>query len=192
MRGVNIFLADGFEDIEALAVSDVLRRAGVKVDLVSVTGELVVRSSHNVAIYADKCLSDCEFEERSLSERDVMIFPGGMPGAKTLSECEPLIGEMRRHYECGGGLAAICASPGLVLSKLGSLEGLTMTCFDGFEGGILECGGKFVRKCAVRSGRVVTGRSAGYAVEFGLGILEMIQNREKSGKIRAAMLLNIE
>ena len=74
MRGVNIFLADGFEDIEALAVSDVLRRGGVKVDLVSVTGKLVVCSSHNVAVCADKCLSDCEFEERSLSERDVMIF----------------------------------------------------------------------------------------------------------------------
>lgn len=192
MKGINIFLADGFEDIEALAVSDVLRRAGLEVNLVSVTGDLLVRSSHKVLVAADKLLEDCNFSTSELSSDDFMIFPGGMPGSKTLAGNTVLIDAMKAHYTAGGYLGAICAAPGLVLSQLDSLEGHTLTCFDGFEDAIIAKGGNWVKKSSVISGRIVTGRSAGYAFDFGLNILEVIEGKAVREKISGGVLLDID
>lgn len=192
MKGINIFLADGFEDIEALAVSDVLRRAGLEVNLVSVTGDLLVRSSHKVLVAADKLLDDCDFSVDGLGKGDFMIFPGGMPGSRTLSDTAKLIYAMKEHYAAGGYLGAICAAPGLVLSQLDSLEGQMLTCFDGFEGPILEKGGNWVKQASVISGHIVTGRSAGYAFDFGLNILEVIAGTEIREKISRGVLLDID
>ncbi len=192
MKGLNIFLEDGFEDIEALAVSDALRRGGFKVSLVSCTSRKTVRSSHGVNVEADCLLEDVLNLEEGITDKDVMIFPGGMPGSRSLAECAPLIEAMRRHFGLGGTLAAICAAPGLVLSQLGSLSGYTMTCFDGFEQALIARGAKFVRRPAVRSGRIITGRSAGYAVDFGLRILEAVSEPQTVEKVRGGMLLDIE
>ena len=192
MKGLNIFLADGFEDIEALAVCDVLRRSGLEVNLVSITDSLNVCSSHGVMVLSDKKWEDCNFTLNYLSERDVMIFPGGMPGARTLSNDASLISHLQAHYAQGGAVAAICAAPGLVLSQLNDIEGKYMTCFDGFETGIISAGGIFVRRAAVRDGRIVTGRSAGDAVEFGLTILKMVLGEYASKKVQDAMLLKVE
>ncbi len=192
MKGINIFLKDGFEDIEALAVSDALRRGGFKVSLVSCTSRKFVLSSHGVNVEADCLFEEIRDNEEGITDKDVMIFPGGMPGSRSLAECTPLIEAMRRHYELGGTLAAICAAPGLVLSQLGSLAGYTVTCFDGFEQALIARGAKFVRCPAVRSGRIITGRSAGYAVDFGLRILEAVSDAQTVEKVRGGMLLDIE
>ena len=149
MKGINIFLADGFEDIEALATGDVLRRGEMDVRLVSIYDELTVESSHGVSVIADFTLDEVDLSPDGTDAADVMIFPGGMPGTRNLAACEPLMDAMRSHYAAGGTLAAICAAPGLVLSELDSLQGVEFTCFEGFEAAPIAKGGVFTPKAAV-------------------------------------------
>lgn len=188
MKGINIFLADGFEDIEALATGDVLRRGGMDVRLVSIYDELTVESSHGVSVIADFTLDEVDLSPDGTDAADVMIFPGGMPGTRNLAACEPLMEAMRSHYAAGGTLAAICAAPGLVLSELDSLQGVEFTCFEGFEGAPIAKGGVFTPKAAVRSGRIITGRSAGHAVTFGLELLSALRP-EKVEDVKKALYL---
>ena len=103
---IYLFLATGFEDIEALAPVDILRRAGLRVETVSITGERVVTSAHGVGVAADRLLSEIHFEDAEL-----LILPGGMPGASNLDACEPLRQGILRHHAAGRRLAAICAAP---------------------------------------------------------------------------------
>ena len=190
MKGINIFLADGFEDIEALAVNDVLRRAGLDVCLVSIGEDPFVVSSHGVTVGPEAYLADFDEDHSGTSAKDFMIFPGGMPGSKNLASCKALIRAMKEHYAAGGSLAAICAAPGLVLSQLPDLKGLQFTCFDGFQDALIAKGGQFVNAPAVRSGRIITGRSAGHAVAFGLEILSAVAGEAASEKVRYALLLD--
>ena len=187
MKGINIFLADGFEDIEALAVNDVLRRAGLRVNLVAICDEPFVVSSHGVTIGVEDYFSEWDGSHTGTGARDFMIFPGGMPGSKNLAACKALIAAMRDHYAAGGSLAAICAAPGLVLGQLDLPEGLEFTCFDGFQDALIAKGATFHDVPAVSCGRIVTGRSAGNAVAFGLAILEHIKGKEEMEKVKAAM-----
>lgn len=189
MKGVNIFLADGFEDIEALAVNDVLRRGGVRTSLVSVSEDPFVVSSHGVTIGSEEFLSFMDVDHEGTSEKDVMIFPGGMPGSKTLAACKPLVKAMRDHYGAGGTVAAICAAPGLVLGQLPDWEGKVFTCYDGFEELPVSKGGLFVPKPAITDGRIITGRSAGHAVAFGLEILKKVSGAGKAAEVEHAMML---
>ena len=174
MKGINIFLADGFEDMEALATCDVLRRAGLQVELVSIKSDTAVTSSHGVDIDAEWVLEDMETVNSGITPADVMIFPGGMPGSKSLASCKKLIQAMKAHYKAGGTLAAICAAPGLVLSQLDDVKGLEFTCFDGFEQALVDKGAGFTPKPAVSCGRIITGRSAGHAVTFALEIVKAL------------------
>lgn len=190
MKGVNIFLADGFEDVEALATNDVLRRGGVETTLVALTDDPIVESSHGVWITAEAFLPEVDTDHAGTTADDVMIFPGGMPGSKTLATCSPLIQLMQEHYAAGGTVAAICAAPGLVLSQLeGVWEGTPFTCFEGFQDMLIAKGARFTPAPAVRSGRIVTGRSAGHAVAFGLEILRGLKGDEVAEKVRHAMYL---
>lgn len=189
MKGVNIFLADGFEDIEALATNDVLRRGGVKVNLVAISDDPFVVSSRGVTIGVEEFLPEMEISHAGTDHRDVMIFPGGMPGSKNLAACKPLIKAMKEHYAAGGTVAAICAAPGLVLGQLDDLSGVEFTCFDGFEDLLTAKGGKFVPKPAVTSGRIITGRSAAHSVSFGLEILSKISDEGNVAKVRHGMYL---
>ena len=189
MKGVNIFLADGFEDVEALATNDVLRRGGINVSIVSIYDEPFVESSHGITVSTDNLLEAMDLGADGVGEKDVMIFPGGMPGTRNLAACEPLMKAMKAHYAAGGTVAAICAAPGLVLSQLGPvLKGKEVTCFDGFEDNLQAEGAVFVPKPAVRSGRIVTGRSAGHAVSFALEILGLL-NPAAVDQIRHSMYL---
>ena len=191
MKGINIFLADGFEDMEALATCDVLRRAGLQVELVSIKSDTAVTSSHGVDIDAEWVLEDMETVTAGVSEADVMIFPGGMPGSKSLASCKKLIQAMKAHYKAGGTLAAICAAPGLVLSQLDDVKGLEFTCFDGFEQPLVDKGAVFTPRPAVRSGRIITGRSAGHAVAFALKIVEAIVP-DRLEEVRHSLFLETE
>ena len=189
MKGVNIFLADGFEDVEALATNDVLRRGGIDVKIVSIYDEPFVESSHGITVNADCMLEDVDLGASGTQATDLMIFPGGMPDTRNLAACEPLMEAMKAHYAAGGTVAAICAAPGLVISQLGdALKGKEVTCFDGFESYLEAEGASFVPKPAVRSGRIITGRSAGHAVSFALEILGMLAP-EKVEQVRYAMYL---
>ena len=135
MKGNYIFLAEGFEEIEALATLDVLRRGGIDVRIVSITDNEIVTGAHGLTVIVDWTRD--LFEERAefdgTSEKDVLVFPGGMPGTKNLAEDVKLMELMKRHYAEGGTLAAICAAPGLVVSQIPSLKGKRFTCYDGFE-----------------------------------------------------------
>ena len=191
MKGINIFLADGFEDMEALATCDVLRRAGLQVELVSIKSDTAVTSSHGVDVDAEWVLEDMETVTAGVSEADVMIFPGGMPGSKSLASCKKLIQAMKAHYKAGGTLASICAAPGLVLSQLDDVKGLEFTCFDGFEQPLVDKGAVFTPRPAVRSGRIITGRSAGHAVAFALKIVEVLVP-DRLEEVRHSLFLETE
>ena len=186
MKGVYVFLADGFEDIEALATVDVLRRGGVDVQTVSITDDLVVTSSHGISVCADMAAAEFLAEEE---EADFLIFPGGMPGTKNLAATSWLIELMNAHYAAGGSLAAICAAPGFVLSQLKGIKGVRFTAYDGCETASVEAGGIYVPEGVVRDGRIITGRGAGWAVEFGLAILAAVQGEEKAAAVKAALML---
>ncbi|MBO6168913.1 MAG: DJ-1/PfpI family protein [Bacteroidales bacterium] len=188
MKGVNIFLADGFEDVEALATNDVLRRGGVDVNLISIYDETAVESSHGVTVQAAYTLDEADLVSLPSGPEDFMIFPGGMPGTRNLAACEPLMEAMKQHYASGGSVAAICAAPGLVISQLDDLSGKEFTCFEGFQDALTAKGAVFTPMPAVRSGRIITGRSAGHAVSFGLEILKVL-HPERVEEVRKAMYL---
>lgn len=193
MKGVNIFLADGFEDVEALATNDVLRRGGVHVNLISVSDDPFVVSSHGVTVGVECSINDIDMDHKGTGPGDVMIFPGGMPGTRNLAACKPLVKAMKEHYAAGGTLAAICAAPGLVLGQLKEeLDGIEFTCFDGFEEYAMTYGAVFTPKPAVTCGRIITGRSAGHAISFGLAILERVKGPEEAAKVDYAMHLDTE
>ena len=128
MAEVYAFLADGSEEVECLAVADVLVRAGIKVTLVSISNNKEVTGSHGFTIVADTTIGEIDFEQA-----DLLFLPGGMPGTKRLSECRPLCDALVKANEEGRRLAAICAAPS-VLGGLGILKGKTATCYPGFEG----------------------------------------------------------
>lgn len=191
MKGVYIFLANGFEEIEALATLDVLRRGGVDVKTVSVLYDKFVTGSHKTTVVADMTYGEFKAEVQldGTDESDVMIFPGGMPGTRNLAENSEIINFMRLHYAEGGAVAAICAAPGLVVSQLPSLQGKHFTCFDGFEDAPVARGGIYEQKPAVRDGNLITGRGAGCAVEFGLAILAHLKGEEAAAAVRHSLML---
>ena len=117
MKGINIFLADGFEDMEALATNDVLRRGGLDVNLVSIYDDTPVSSSHGVIVDAAFTLDEVDLGAKGTGPEDIMIFPGGMPGTKNLAACEPLIDAMKAHYAAGERLPRFVQLPGLYLAS---------------------------------------------------------------------------
>ncbi len=191
MKGVNIFLAEGFEEIEALATVDVLRRGDIKARTVSVTDERQVCGAHGITVLAD--LAWTEFKSAAdtaeTRECDVMVFPGGMPGTKNLAEDKDLMELMKSHYADGGIVAAICAAPGLIVSQLPSLEGKRFTCYDGFEDAPAAKGGKYLKTAAVTDGNLITGRGPGCAVEFALAIVRCLKGADLADGIRASMMI---
>ncbi|MBQ2103490.1 MAG: DJ-1/PfpI family protein [Bacteroidales bacterium] len=191
MKGVVIFLADGFEDMEALATRDVLVRGGIDVRTVSITEDPTVVSSHGVSLWADMTYDEyCdEAGDGPAVREDVMVFPGGMPGSRHLAEHAGLVDRMKRHYAEGGTVAAICAAPGLVLSQLDPLRGVRFTCFEGFQGPMLEKGAVYEPESVVIDGRIITGRGAGHAVNFGLHILSYLKGQAEADRVREGLML---
>lgn len=182
MKKTYIFLADGFEEIEAIAVADVLRRGNVDTDIVSISTRREVKGAHGVTVVADILLPQ-------LVENDAecLIFPGGMPGAKNLSECADLIGLLQRHFDKGKYVAAICAAPGLVLSKLNAGRKLQLTTYPGFESSLSHH--RVLPDGVVVDGKVITAKGPAFAVKFGLTVLKHIVSEEVSEEVAAGMLL---
>lgn len=191
MKGVYIFLANGFEDIEALATRDILKRGNIDVETVGVSRGRDVISARGITVLADMTLDELLNKESggACSSKDFLIFPGGMPGSKNLGACSELIDLMNRHYSEGGSVAAICAAPEFVLGQLDGIETATFTCYDGDEAPLIAKGATFVRKPAVTSGRIITGRGPGHSIEFGLEILKMLTDEDTVTGIAAAVTL---
>lgn len=191
MKGIYIFLADGFEISEALTTVNMLRRGGVNVKTVSIYDDRIVTSSNRIPVIADMAFG--EFKASTsfgpCLPTDVMIFPGGMPGSSNLAAFGKLMDIMQQHYAEGGTLAAICAAPSVVFGLLPDLVGKKMTCYDGFEDALIAKGAEYVKEGVVVDGNMITGRGPGWAVEFGLAILAHIKGQEIADKIKAGLML---
>ncbi len=170
MNKIAIFFATGFEEIEALTVVDILRRAQETVEMVSITNERHVTSSHGVEVTMDKIFSEVNFDET-----DVLVLPGGMPGTKNLEAFAPLMEQVDAFVKAGKLVTAICAAPS-ILGHRGHLKGKKACSFPSFEDH-LE-GAEVKREPAVIDGNIITGRGMGAAIPFGLAILEKLQGKE--------------
>lgn len=182
MKESYVFLANGFEEIEALSVIDILRRAGMPVKTVSITSALQVTGAHGVAVTADLLYDNTLF-----SNPEWLILPGGLPGATNLYEFAPLQGLLESQIKSTDGrIAAICAAPAEVLGRLGLLKGERATCYPGFEE---KLGCEAVDMPVVVSGKFVTGNGPGNAMLWGLKIVEEALGHEAMLKVANGMLI---
>ena len=182
MAKVFAFLAEGLEEVECLAVVDVLRRAGVETRLVSITGNRMVTGSHNITIQADAL-----FEEVNPDEADLLFLPGGVPGTPNLKAHEGLAVALVKANKQGRRVAAICAAPS-ILGELGLLEGRRATCFPGFEETFPE-GAYAGEKRVVVDGNIITASAMGQALPFALAILNDIAGEVAVAKVREGIQL---
>ena len=172
---VYMFLANGFEEVEALCPLDLLRRAGVEVTTVGVGGEAVI-GSHGIGVMAD--IPDTMYRD---SKPEMVILPGGMPGTTNLDNSPTVELALRAAAANGAYLCAICAAP-MVLGKRGYLQGKRATCFPGFEEHL--AGAEATGEPVVTDGRVITARGMGVALEFGLALVAALCGEEKANELR--------
>ena len=180
MKKIAIFFAEGYEEIEALTVVDLCRRAGIQADMVSVTDSLQVTGSHKIPVIMDKCLADVDFETL-----DMIVLPGGMPGTRNLEKVPALMEQVKAFAAEGKYIAAICAAPS-VFGHLGLVQGKRACCYPGFEE---ELAGACVtyNSCEV-DGNVITGRGMGCAIDFSLAIISALLSSEKSTEIGTGII----
>ena len=178
---VYLFLAEGFEEIEALYTLDVLRRANVDIMTVGVTASTAV-GSHGIPVICDTTVDALPFND----EFDMIILPGGLPGSANLDNSKDVDRYIQIANESGKYIAAICAAP-YILGKRGLLKGKKATCFPGFEK-YLE-GAEIVDKGAVKDGNIITGRAMGSAHTFALTILEALKGRGCASEMKKKIIL---
>lgn len=177
-----VFLAEGFEEIEALTAVDVMRRAGMDVKTVSITSALQVKGAHGVTVNADVLYDNTLF-----THAEWLVLPGGMPGASNLYDFAPLQGLLRKQAEDGNGyIAAICAAPAVVLGQLGLLKGVKATCYPGFEE-LLE-GAEIMDAPVVSDGKFVLGNGPANALPWALEIVKTACGEARASEIASGML----
>ena len=175
---IYLFLANGFEEVEALAPLDILRRAGLEVTTVGIGGD-VIRGAHGITVHAD--IPDGLYTDNAPG---MIILPGGMPGAKNLDESRVVDAALKAAVRCDAYLAAICAAP-MVLGHRGLLQGKRATCYPGFE---QELSGAVVERTGVvTDGKTVTAAGMGVAVDFGLALVALLKGQEAADAIRRAI-----
>ena len=167
--------------MEALTPVDVLRRAGLPVKTVSVTGVLTVNGAHGVPVIADMV-----FEEVKEADTEMIVLPGGLPGATNLDAHKGLSDLIMAFAEAGKPLSAICAAP-LVYGKRGLLKGKKATCYPGFDN-FLE-GAEYTAAMVEKDGNIITGKGPGAAMEFALAVVELLQGKDKVAELRKAMIV---
>lgn len=175
------FWADGFEDIEALAPVDIMRRAGLSVKTVSIMGRREVETAHKV-----KVLADVLFEEADFSDLEMIVLPGGMPGAANLAAHAGLHDLIAKTYKDGKPLTAICAGP-MVYGKMGLLKGHKATCYPGFEQ-YLE-GADYTGSLVEVDGPFTTGKGPAAALSLGFAIVERFCGKAKVDELKGGMLI---
>ena len=174
------FLATGFEEVEALGPIDVCRRAGLEVKTVSITDELTVVGAHGVGIVADSLFADNDY-----ADADLLFLPGGMPGSSNLFAHKGLCKALVDHFAAGKKIAAICASPAVVLAPLGILDGKEATCYPGFEQAL--SGAKYTADLVTVSGNVTTGEGPAAAFPFAYELLAQLVNKQTSDQVAEGM-----
>lgn len=177
---IYIFLAQGFEEVEALAPVDMLRRAGLNVTTVGITGK-VVTGSHGIPVTADITADELSLDNTT----EMIVLPGGMPGTLHEEASSVVQGALTYCAENDRWIAAICAAPS-ILGHRGLLEGKTATCYTGFEKDLT--GAKLGTAGVVVDGKIVTARGAGVATDFGLTLVGVLLGAEKQAQIRASIL----
>ena len=179
MKQAFVFLATGFEEIEALGTVDILRRGGIRVTTVSIMGEPKVMGAHNIPVIAEFV-----FEEADFSAADALILPGGIPGSNHLNTCTRLKELIMEKYKEDILLGAICAGP-MVLGGLGLLKGRKATCFPNFEPTMI---GAIPTYTGVeQDGNIITCKGPGFVFEFGVAILKALRDEEIAYEVAAAL-----
>ncbi|MDR1411694.1 MAG: DJ-1/PfpI family protein [Spirochaetaceae bacterium] len=176
-----VFLADGFEEVEAVTPIDYLRRAGVELTTVSISGNRTVTGSHNIPVTADKTLAEAG------GVYDALLLPGGGQGAANMAACAELGRLLREQAASGRIVAAICASPAVVLAPLGLIEGRRFTCYPGMEKETK--GGKWSEDRVVIDGNIVTSRGAGTAADWAVALIGLLLSPADGEKLAKAVVL---
>ncbi len=179
---VYVHLAKGFEEIEALTVVDLLRRADIDVKLVSVAEERIVEGAHGIKVEADIIFDDADYDSC-----EMIVLPGGMPGAENLRQHKGLFDVIEKFSQIGKNLAAICAAP-MVLAGHSALTGKTATIYPGFEkhlDNIIPINAEIIE-----DGNVLTGKGPAFAMKFALAIIEKIKGKETADDVAKGLLLD--
>ena len=177
---VYVLLGTGFEETEAIAPVDLLRRAGVEVLTVGLNGKIIY-GSHRIGVEADITI-----DEMDLTNLDMLMLPGGLGGVASIKSCEKAMDAIRFAHANGKWIAAICAAP-TILAGLGILDGKTAVCYPGCEE---EMPGVTISdKAAVRDGNIITGTSAGCAVPFGLALIEALKGTAEAERIAKQIVI---
>lgn len=179
MSRVYVFLADGFEEIEALTVVDMLRRVSVETVMVSVGTQRRVTGAHGIAVEADGVFSEYSYEDGTMA-----VLPGGMPGTENLMEHGGLREVLHSYYDAKKYLAAICAAPS-VLGRNEMLRGRHATCYPGFEEKLL--GAEVMPDAVVIDGNIITSRGMGTAISFGAALVSLLKDEETAEKLLDAI-----
>ena len=173
---IYVFLAEGFEECEALVTVDILKRAGYDIKTVAVGEENTVVGAHGIPVVAD--MNECEIDSSVMLS--AVVLPGGMPGTLNLDKSETVHATLRRTAKHGGLVCAICAAPS-ILGRAGYLEGKRATCFPGFES---ELNGALFTDARVEvDGNIITSKAMGCASEFALAIIEKLSGRAEAEKV---------
>lgn len=181
MAQVAVMLADGFEEIEALAVVDILRRGGVDAWMVSIMGRMDVDGSHEIRVIADMV-----YEAMDFSNVDMLVLPGGLKGKENLENYKPLQELIRKFVQENKYVSAICAAP-TILGHMGLLQGKSACCYGGMENE-LE-GAKVSYDKVVKDGKIITSRGMGTAVEFGLALLAEFKGQDTADELAKKIML---
>lgn len=182
MKKALIFLAEGFEEMEAVTPLDLLRRAGIDAKFVSLAGTLAVIGSHGITYQADML-----FDQSVAEEADMLILPGGMPGSQYLQDNEALGKLLLKFHTEGKFVCAICAAP-MVLGHLGILRGKKATIYPGMEDRLT--GATPVAEKVCRDGNIITGRGPGAAVPFALTLIGALAGQETADKIKGDIVFD--
>ena len=180
MKKVIVFLAEGFEEVEAVSIIDTLRRAEIEVTTASISNNKTVKGAHKISIETDKLFDDIDFKDY-----DMIALPCGMPGAKNLNEHEGLK-EQLKEFAKDKHIAAICAAP-LILGGLGLLKGKKATCYPGFEPELIEA--TITHEPVTIDGNIITGRGPAFAISFSLQIVETLAGKATRDEVANAMLM---
>ena len=178
---VYVLLGRGFEETEAIAPVDLLRRAGVEVRTVGIGGK-TVEGGHGISVVADLGLDEMKYEDM-----EMLVLPGGLGGVASIAGSSQALEALRFAYENGRFVAAICAGP-TVLAKLGITDGLDVTCYPGCES---QMGSAIYHDNApsITCGRVITGTSAGCAVPFGLALIAALKGQEAADAVARQIVI---
>lgn len=182
MKKIAVFFAEGYEEIEALTVVDMCRRAGIETQMVSVTKELTVKGSHNIPVVMDKSIEEIAFEQL-----DMIVLPGGMPGTKNLEKVSVLMEQVKAFFENGKYVAAICAAPS-VFGHLGILQGKKACCYPGFEEELT--GASVSMASCEKDGNIITARGMGCAIDFSVAIINALCGDSKGEGVAEQIIYN--